>query len=141
MQSPTGTSSFDAFPNPTNIDTSPTWEVINERAQRKICPEIAALLTSLREYLEREYQDRLDRMILFGSQARGDTTPTSDVDVLIVLQDPVEASTELDRTSQFIAQLCLERNTLISRLFMPRSRFETENSPFLRNIRREGIML
>jgi predicted nucleotidyltransferase len=75
------------------------------------------LLTPLQEYLQQEYQDRLDRMILFGSQARGDSTPTSDVDVLIVLQDPVDASTELDRTSQFIAQLCLKHNMLISRLF------------------------
>ncbi|MBW4579421.1 MAG: hypothetical protein KME42_07585 [Tildeniella nuda ZEHNDER 1965/U140] len=61
--------------------------------------------------------------------------------MLIVLQDPVNASEELDRTSQFIAQLCLEHNLLISRLFMPRSRFETENSPLLRNIRSDGIVL
>lgn len=102
---------------------------------------ILDILMPLRDYLKQEYQDRFERAILFGSHARGDATPTSDIDVLIVLQDPVNASEELERTSQFIAQLCLEHNLLISRLFMSRSRFETENSPLLRNIRADGIVL
>lgn len=103
--------------------------------------EILNILTLLREYLQQEYQERLERIILFGSQARGDATSASDIDVLIVLKDPVNASTELNRTSQFIAQLCLDHNILISRLFLPLSRFDTENSPLLRNIRQEGFVL
>jgi uncharacterized protein len=109
------------------------------------------ILTLLRDHLKQEYQERFYRLVLFGSQARGEATTTSDIDVLIVLQDPVDvlivlhgpvnASEELNRTSRFIAQLCLDHNLLISRLFMPRSRFETENSPLLRNIRKEGIAL
>jgi uncharacterized protein len=104
-------------------------------------PEILALLKPLRAYLQQEYQDRFDRLILFGSQARADAAHDSDVDVLIVLRDPVNASAELNRTSQFVAQLCLEHNLLIARLFMPSSRFEAENSPLLRNIRRDGIVI
>ena len=107
----------------------------------KACPEIITLLLPLREYLHQEYHDRLNCIVLFGSQARGDATPDSDIDILIVLQDPVNASTELARTSQFIAQFCLKHNILISRLFVSRSRFENENSPLLRNIREEGILL
>jgi uncharacterized protein len=103
--------------------------------------EILAILVFLKQYLQQEYRERFDRVILFGSQARGEATDASDIDVLIVLQDPVNASEELNRTSQFIAQLCLENNVLISRIFMSRSRFETENSPLLRNIRQEGIVL
>jgi predicted nucleotidyltransferase len=99
------------------------------------------ILILLREYLQQEYQGRLDRVIVFGSQARGDATTSSDIDVLIVLQDPVNATSELDRTSHFVAQLCLDHNLLISRLFIPRSRFENENSPLLRNIRQEGILI
>ncbi len=104
-------------------------------------PETLNILVPLREYLQQEYQDRFDRAILFGSQARGEATAASDIDILIVLQDPVNASEELERTSHFIARLCLEHNLLISRLFMPRSRFETENSPLLRNIRSDGVVL
>ncbi len=102
---------------------------------------IPPVLKTLKAYLLEEYQDRLDRVILFGSQARQQATPDFDLDVLIVLNDPVNPSQELCRTSQFIAELCLEHNLLISRLFLSRSRFETENSPLLRNIRQEGIAL
>jgi uncharacterized protein len=99
------------------------------------------VLSLLRTQLEQQYQERLDRVILFGSQARGEATEDSDIDVLIVLDDPVNASVEIRQTSEFVAQLCLEHNVLISRFFMARSRFETENTPLLRNIRREGILL
>ncbi len=102
---------------------------------------LIATLSPLRDYFYREYQDRLDHLILFGSQARGQASPLSDIDIAIVLKDPVNVSDELKRTSKFIARFCLEHDVLISRLFLSRSRFETENSPLLRNIRREGIVL
>ncbi|HEY9737610.1 MAG TPA: nucleotidyltransferase domain-containing protein [Trichocoleus sp.] len=102
---------------------------------------VLAILQSLKNYLQEEYRDRLDRVILFGSQAREEATEDSDIDVLVVLDDPVHASEEIYRTSQFVAELCLEHNLLISRLFLPKSRFEAENSPLLVNIRREGIAL
>lgn len=102
---------------------------------------VLAILQSLKNYLQEEYRDRLDRVILFGSQAREEATEDSDIDVLVVLDDPVHASEEINRTSQFVAELCLEHNLLISRLFLPKSRFEAENSPLLVNIRREGIAL
>jgi predicted nucleotidyltransferase len=42
----------------------------------------------LREYrarLEQIYGPRLVRLVLFGSRARGDAEPDSDIDVMIVL--------------------------------------------------------
>lgn len=99
------------------------------------------ILTIIKNYFQQEYKERLFRIILYGSQARGVATANSDIDILVVLQDPVDASLEIEHTSQFIAQLCLDRNVLISRLFLPRSRFETENSPLLRNIRQDGITI
>lgn len=104
-------------------------------------PELSPVLVLLQEYLQQEYQERLDSIILYGSHARQEATSASDIDVLIVLQDPVDASEELKRTSQFIARLCLDHDLLISRLFMGRSRFESENSPLLRNIRSDGVAL
>jgi predicted nucleotidyltransferase len=110
---------------------------------------LAPILKTLKDYLTTKSQEKLAQVILFGSQARQEATPASDIDVLIVLNDPVNPSAELHRTSHFIAQLCLDHDLLISRFFMARSckvsggesRFETENSPLLRNIRQEGIAL
>lgn len=105
------------------------------------CSEILTILKPLQNYLKQEYQDQLNQVILFGSQARGDATLASDIDILIVLQELTDPSAELERTSEFTAQFCLEHSILVSRFFISQLRFETENSPLLRNIRQEGIAL
>lgn len=97
------------------------------------------LLTTLRSHLEQLYGDRLVQVILYGSQARGDANPDSDIDVLIVLREPLDPSQEIKRTSKFIVQLCLENNVLISRAFASSDQVEAEQSPFFINVRREGV--
>jgi predicted nucleotidyltransferase len=78
-------------------------------------------------------------MILFGSQARGEAAKDSDIDVLVVLKGNVNPGEEIKRTSLMVAELSLEYNQVISRLFVDESRFNSYNSPLLQNIRREGI--
>lgn len=102
---------------------------------------LTAILTELRYYLEVLYGERLVKMLLYGSQARGDAGPDSDVDVLIVLKEPVDFSAEIERTSKFTANLCLEHNVVISRAFVSPQQFQSENSGFFRNVRREGIAI
>jgi len=97
------------------------------------------LLTTLRSHLEQLYSDRLVQVILYGSQARGDARFDSDIDVLIVLHEPLNPSQEIKRTSKVVAQLCLEKNVLISRAFASPAQMEAEQSPFFLNLRREGI--
>jgi predicted nucleotidyltransferase len=102
---------------------------------------LVQVLDRFKTYLVQEYRERLVQVILFGSYARQDSHPGSDIDVLIVLADPMNPSEEIRRTSEFVAQLCLEYDLLISRLFLSQSRFETENSPLLRTIHRDGMVL
>ena len=52
-------------------------------------PRLKAILTELRSRLESLYGDRLVKLILYGSQARGDAEPDSDIDVLVVRQGAV----------------------------------------------------
>jgi predicted nucleotidyltransferase len=47
------------------------------------------VLATLRRQLEEIYGERLVRMVLYGSRARGEAEPGSDIDVLIVLKGPV----------------------------------------------------
>lgn len=108
---------------------------------QKKAPILPAVLNQFKQYLQTEYQERLAQVVLYGSQARQEATEDSDIDVLIVLNDPVDPGIELQRTSEAVAELCLENDLLISRLFIGRSRYETEQSPLLRNIRQEGIVL
>ena len=101
--------------------------------------ELRPVLDVLKEYLQTQYNERLSEVVLFGSYARQQATRDSDVDVLVVLEGTVNSGIEIERTSEFVAQLCLEHDLVISRFFLPKSRYQTENSPLLRNIRKEGI--
>lgn len=52
-----------------------------------IDPEILTLLEDLKRRLRDRFGDRLGGLYLFGSRARGDAGPESDVDVAVILKD------------------------------------------------------
>ncbi|KYC42398.1 nucleotidyltransferase [Scytonema hofmannii PCC 7110] len=101
--------------------------------------KLSKILTELRSYLETLYHERLVQIILYGSQARGDARPDSDIDVLIVLREPVDFAAEIERASYFLTELCLKYNVLVTCAFVESERFQHENGGFFRNVRREGI--
>jgi len=102
-------------------------------------PELLELLAELRGRLDRLYGDRLVEVLLFGSRARGDADPDSDIDVLVVLREPVQPATEIARTGDIVAGLSLTHDVVISCVFMDENRYRTRAGPLLRNVRREGI--
>lgn len=44
----------------------------------------------LRDRLQKTFGNRLDRVVLYGSFARGEATSESDMDVLVVLKESVD---------------------------------------------------
>jgi predicted nucleotidyltransferase len=95
----------------------------------------------VKQWFTEQYQDNLESIILYGSQARDDAKEYSDIDILIVLKKAFNYREEIEKTSHFIADLSLENDTVISRAFISNQRFHEENNPFLLNVRREGITL
>jgi predicted nucleotidyltransferase len=55
------------------------------------------LLQRFRTALDELYGRRLERVVLFGSRARGDANPDSDYDVAVFLDDVPDRWAELDR--------------------------------------------
>jgi predicted nucleotidyltransferase len=100
-----------------------------------------SLLAQLHDHLKTLYGKRLCKVMLFGSHARGDARPDSDVDVLVVPTGIVNPGQEISNISEFLAVLSLERDKVIGCLFMDETRFTTRQGPLLRNVRREGIAL
>jgi predicted nucleotidyltransferase len=78
-----------------------------------------SVLSALREGMEQVYGERLVRMVLYGSRARGDAESGSDLDVLIVLAGTVDPGEEISRTGGFMRR----------------------EGSFLRNVRKEGILV
>ena len=98
-----------------------------------------AILGELRKRFEEMYGDRLARLILYGSRARGDAHPDSDIDILVVLHGIVDASEEIERCGQMTADLSLELGLVIACVFISEDDFKCRQGPFLRNVRREGV--
>ncbi len=98
-----------------------------------------SVVTELKQALLSLYGARLRRVIVFGSQAHGEAETSSDIEVLVVLQGPVLPGDEIARTSEIVAALSLQSDSVISCLFMDEERFLHRAGPLLRNIRREGI--
>lgn len=101
--------------------------------------KLKAILAELRRRLEELYGDRMVRMVLYGSQARGEAVEGSDIDVLVVLAGPVNPGEEVSRTGEVAADLSLQNNVVVSCAFVTELRYDTERSPFLINVRREGM--
>jgi uncharacterized protein len=107
---------------------------MNEKRQEK-------LLDSISQGMSQLFGDKLERVILYGSYARGEADPDSDVDILIGLRGDFDYGALIRQTSELVARLSLDYEVVISRAFISQERFEKEKTPFTLNIHLEGILI
>lgn len=81
------------------------------------------------------------RLILYGSQARGEAQPHSDIDILVVLKGTVRPGQEIERTGGVVGELSLEFDAVIECLFVEEARFAALASPVIEKAAREGISI
>jgi predicted nucleotidyltransferase len=86
------------------------------------------------------YGNDLKQVILFGSYARGDFKPDSDIDIAIVTQKKL-SKPKREQLINFISDISINDDILINFIEITTEKFELEQSPLLLNIRREGVML
>lgn len=103
--------------------------------------QLQTILRRLRAELSAILGDELDAVILYGSQARGSARSDSDIDVLILVRDDCDYANLIRRTSPTVADISLQNDVVISRVVMTRRRYEQDQTPFLLNMRREGIVV
>ncbi|HJU14922.1 MAG TPA: nucleotidyltransferase domain-containing protein [Stellaceae bacterium] len=104
-------------------------------------PKDDPILTRFRAAVTEIYGDRVERVVLFGSRARGDAREDSDYDVAVFLRDYAPGTTtELYRLADLSSAILDDTGQFIHA--MPyRAGSYNERTPLMHEIRAEGIDL
>lgn len=80
--------------------------------------QLKLILQEIKQSLIGLYQDQLEAIILYSSQAREEAREFSDIDILVILKSEINPYHEIDKTSQIISEICLKYDVVISRHFI-----------------------
>lgn len=97
-------------------------------------------LVRFRTALNEMYGSKIDRVVLFGSRARGDARLDSDYDVAVFLNDPGELWDELGVLAHITTAILNDTGAVISAKPFPAAAYR-ERSPLMHEIRGDGIEL
>ena len=96
------------------------------------------ILSRFRADLTGTYGDRLERVVLFGSRARGDARPDSDYDIAVFLRGPQDWLDEVIRLSDLGTDILMDTGAVISAKPFQAGAYNAA-LPLMREIRREGL--
>lgn len=96
------------------------------------------VIDEFRRALQEAYGERLKGIVIYGSLARGEWTPDSDIDVLVLLDSTIDAKAERERVWNLAWELNRRYEELLSVLVFTEEEFQRGRSPLFFNVRREG---
>ncbi len=88
------------------------------------------------EYPKRD--DSLQAIILYGSVKKGNYTPSSDVDVLLLTR---EKKTTKELFADFKLEILSKYFVVINALYMENSEFKNSIEPIVDTIKKEGVII
>jgi len=100
------------------------------------------VISSLKDFkllLKKEFGRRFSRLILFGSYAKNQARPDSDVDLLLVLKNYDAERDDLQKALPLISGFLIETGIFISLVIKSEQEFVHQKEGLLRNIEADGI--
>jgi len=112
------------IPKPSDGNSSPN--------AREIAARVASDLRDL-------YGDRIKRVLLFGSWARGEAQPESDIDLLVVLDQVDSPWEESKRMNEILWRHSFENDEVVTVLPLGEAEFDDPTEPVVIRARDEGL--
>ena len=101
---------------------------------------IKPLINKIKAHLIKMYGERIKKIILYGSYVRGEVTGDSDVDILVLVDGSLNPFEVRESLSDLLFDILLEEGEPISVIAVPEHLFENYNSPFMLNVKNEGVI-
>src|SRR5215813_627368 len=107
-------------------------------------PEVRDLLREFQEKIPEPVRSHIRQSILFGSAARGEDQPESDVDILVLLDEKSQETEEALREAAYQAMWACDFRRLLSLKILTLADYEdrlAKGYSFYQNVEREGVAL
>ena len=99
------------------------------------------ILNEIKTRLKAAYAERFSGVVLYGSEARGEAGPDSDIDLLVLLDGEVTTWKDIKAGYEAIYPLMLEIGRTINAKPVNVAHYENTDAPLYINARREGIKI
>jgi len=100
-----------------------------------------ALLKEMGSRLREVYGKRLQGLVLYGSECRGDASADSDIDILVLLEGPVEHLREHQRMLDAMYDLVLEIERPIHLKPVDYELYQEGEYPLYETAKRDGVLV
>jgi predicted nucleotidyltransferase len=98
-------------------------------------------LQQCRTLLQRLYGTRLKGVVLYGSCAHGTEVTESDIDLMVLLEGPVDAAQEIRRMWEVLYPLQLESARLLSVMPVNAALYDQGAYALYRQVKADGVAL
>jgi predicted nucleotidyltransferase len=98
------------------------------------------MLARFRSALDGIYGDQIERVVLFGSRARGDADANADYDIAVFLRNFRDRWTEVDRLIPVVTDILYDDGAFIRAMPYCEGAYQ-DRTPLMHEIRREGFDL
>jgi predicted nucleotidyltransferase len=103
-------------------------------------PGADPILSRFRAALDEVYGERIERVVLYGSRARGDFRLDSDYDVAVFLKDLAGFDEEMSKIAEIETDILYDTGAVISALPFKAGAYR-ERTGLMQELRREGLDL